>query len=171
VQRLTNIKVADRGKAIPLTDKEIFRHPFIYSAEVGHWNLPDSEAAALREYLQRGGFLFICDCCNRKAFEQAVQRELKAIFPDKTLTLLPDNHPIYQNPYRFGADVSADTEKSFREILPLYGINHDGFECVIYSSRPIGCAWDKSQRPYIDVPEPEIAFSIGANIITYAMTH
>jgi len=171
ISQNTTGNVVYRRKAVNLAEDDLTNFPFLYLTGHLDFHFGEVERSKLKEYLQRGGFLLICDCCNRKAFEQAVQRELKALFPDKTLTLIPDNHSVYQNPYRFGADVSADTEKSFREILPLYGINHDGFECVIYSPRPIGCAWDKSQRPYIDVPEPELALSIGANIITYAMTH
>src|SRR5262249_29705818 len=53
VKRLTNIKIADQEKTVPLTDEEVFRYPFLYAVEVGHMDLSDAEVRSLREYLRR----------------------------------------------------------------------------------------------------------------------
>ena len=40
---------------------EVFNWPTLYAVEVGHWRLPDDQAAQLREFLLRGGFLMVDD--------------------------------------------------------------------------------------------------------------
>jgi hypothetical protein len=41
---------------LTLDDPELFRYPVAYVIEVDWWAMTDSEAAALRTYLQKGGF-------------------------------------------------------------------------------------------------------------------
>ena len=38
-------------------DDDVFYWPWLYAVEVGYWDLTDAQAAKLREYLLRGGFL------------------------------------------------------------------------------------------------------------------
>jgi hypothetical protein len=59
IKRLTNLDVRDSAFFIPLTSEEIFKYPFLYAVEVGYLQLSDEEAATLREYLLRGGFLVV----------------------------------------------------------------------------------------------------------------
>ncbi|MDH3419748.1 MAG: DUF4159 domain-containing protein, partial [Gammaproteobacteria bacterium] len=49
------------GRIIQLDDDRVFDYPWLYAVEVGQWYLSDSEAALLREYLDRGGFLIVDD--------------------------------------------------------------------------------------------------------------
>ena len=57
IQRLTHIAAADNGQILVPLDENIFDYPWIYAVEVGYWSLSDEEAARLRDYLLRGGFL------------------------------------------------------------------------------------------------------------------
>ena len=40
---------------------DIYNWPMLYAVEVGHWYLPDEQAAQLRDFLLRGGFLMVDD--------------------------------------------------------------------------------------------------------------
>ena len=40
---------------------DVYNWPAMYAVEVGHWNLPNDQAAQLREFLLRGGFLMVDD--------------------------------------------------------------------------------------------------------------
>ena len=51
----------DEINAIALDDPEIFKYPVAYVIEVDWWAMTDREAAALRAYLQKGGFLIVDD--------------------------------------------------------------------------------------------------------------
>src|SRR5689334_22278873 len=46
---------------VTLDDPELFRYPIAYIIEVGWWTVTDREAAGLRAYLLKGGFLFVDD--------------------------------------------------------------------------------------------------------------
>ena len=51
----------DDINSVALDDPALFRYPIAYVIEVGWWTVTDREAAGLRAYLQKGGFLFIDD--------------------------------------------------------------------------------------------------------------
>src|SRR6185369_15486813 len=53
IKRLTNLHIADHEVAIPLTDPNLFKYPFLYSSEVGQLVFTDEDAAIMREYLSR----------------------------------------------------------------------------------------------------------------------
>src|SRR5579862_7095491 len=42
---------------LTLEDPELYKYPVAYIIEVGWWTLTDAGASALRDYLQKGGFL------------------------------------------------------------------------------------------------------------------
>src|SRR6516164_307772 len=46
---------------LTLDDPEIFHYPVIYIIEVSWWTLTDREAAALRAYMDKGGFVIVDD--------------------------------------------------------------------------------------------------------------
>src|SRR5579862_1397513 len=62
VRRLTRIDTKSVEQIVSLdgTD-EIYNWPMLYGVEVGHWLLGDEQAAQLREFLLRGGFLMVDD--------------------------------------------------------------------------------------------------------------
>ena len=49
------------GRLVTLTDDGLYDYPWLYAVEVGQWYLNNAEAATLREYLDRGGFLLVDD--------------------------------------------------------------------------------------------------------------
>src|SRR5262249_57213139 len=51
----------DDINTVTLDDPGLFRYPIAYIIEVGWWTVTDKEAAGLRAYLEKGGFLFIDD--------------------------------------------------------------------------------------------------------------
>jgi hypothetical protein len=171
VSQNTTGNVIYRRKTVNLSEDDLSHFPFLYLTGHLDFHFTDKERNVLKEYLDRGGFVLVSDCCNRTQFDQAVQREWAALLPDKPFALLPQDHPVYQNPFLFGKGSPADDEKSFRDLPPLYGIEIEGYTAVIYSRVSLGSAWDRLPRPYIPVPSPDLALPLGANIITYAMTH
>src|ERR1700730_6047281 len=46
---------------VGLDSPELFKYPMAYIIEVGWWVLSDREAVALRNYLQKGGFVLVDD--------------------------------------------------------------------------------------------------------------
>ena len=61
VERLTRIDVYPDGHVISPNSDDLFDYPWLYAVEVGSWAFSDSQAARMREYLLRGGFLMVDD--------------------------------------------------------------------------------------------------------------
>src|SRR5436853_3124585 len=57
VRRLTRIHTRSKEEYISLDGDEVFKWPWLYAVETGHWMLTDDNCKKLREYLLRGGFL------------------------------------------------------------------------------------------------------------------
>jgi len=55
----TNLKIAPRPETVEILDDRLFDYPIIYFVEPGFLELSDEQAARLREYVARGGFLFV----------------------------------------------------------------------------------------------------------------
>src|SRR5262249_899040 len=60
VRRLSRIHTRSVEQVVGLDEGDTGDWPWLYGVEVGHWNLSNAQAGALREYLLRGGF-FMCD--------------------------------------------------------------------------------------------------------------
>src|SRR5690606_9674108 len=90
LRRLTRLDSASDSRHLAATDPELFDHPWLFAQQVGHWHLDDREAARLREYLLRGGFLVVDD------FHGPYQW---AVFLESMTRVLP-NHPIVDLPER-----------------------------------------------------------------------
>ena len=51
----------DEINTLTLDDPELFKYPVAYIIEVSWWTLTDAQAAALRAYMQKGGFVIVDD--------------------------------------------------------------------------------------------------------------
>ena len=51
----------DEINTLTLDDPELFKYPVAYIIEVSWWTLTDTQAAALRAYMQKGGFVIVDD--------------------------------------------------------------------------------------------------------------
>src|SRR5437879_3060810 len=61
VRRLTRIHTRSKEENISLEGDDVFKWPWLYAVETGHWMLTDDNCKKLREYLLRGGFLMTDD--------------------------------------------------------------------------------------------------------------
>jgi hypothetical protein len=182
IQRLTNIRVAEQGKAVPLTSEDIFRFPFIYSAEVGHWNLTPEEISSLREYLTRGGFLFCDDFWGSREWEN-FERNIRRVLPDSRIEDIPLDHSLFHCYYDIPRLVQTPNVGN-----GVYGkttFEEDGFEphcrgiydrkgrlmAVINWNTDLGDAWEWADLPGYPARYSTYAYKIGINAIIYAMSH
>src|SRR5215510_133520 len=61
VHRLTGLNVYPNPNMIGILDDSLFKYPYAYIVEPGGMDLTAQEAARLREYLLRGGFIHADD--------------------------------------------------------------------------------------------------------------
>src|SRR5688572_11608516 len=83
-----------------LTDDALFQCPFIMMTEVGSASIDDEEAAKLRSYLLKGGFLWADDFWGSYAWEWW-EAEIRKVFPraEYPIVDLPLNHPLFRSQF------------------------------------------------------------------------
>jgi hypothetical protein len=123
----------------------------------------------IRDYLDRGGFLFAEACClDGSGFEQGLRKFLDGVFPEKEYTLrrAEPSHPIWR------------VEELVRPESPYVGrlwtVEYGCRTCVVFSEIDLSCYWELSGRgnrpQFPEAIENRLADAkvIGANVLAYA---
>ena len=168
LSRETSIKTRDAEVNVKATDPDLFKYPFLFMTGHGNIVFSDDEAAALRTYLEKGGFLFANDSYG---LANSIRREMKKVFPDREFVELPFSHPVYHSKYDFPNGLPK-IHKHDEKPPQGFGIIIDDRLCVFFAyESDIGDGWEDSEV-YEDPPEKRLAaLKMGANLVTYALTH
>ena len=177
----TNLKIAPRPEALEIMDDRIFDYPILYAVEPGFMELSTEQGARLREYLMRGGFLFLDDFWGEYEWEN-VQEQFRKIVPEYEIKDLPLNHPIFhsyldveevvQVPNIYNAQRGITSEKG--GIVPHYmGVENKNGRLVAFIARncDLGDAWEWINDPSYPVKYGLPAYKVGINVVIYAMSH
>jgi len=168
VKENSNFPVDTLEKTVQIMDDNFFRFPFLFATGHGLIKFSEEERERLRTYLAGGGFLFINDSYG---MEKNLRRELTALFPERELTELPFDHPIYHSYYDF-PNGPPKTHEHDNKPPRGYAIIIDGRVALYYLlESDIGDGWEDPQV-HNDPPEKrEAALKMGMNILVYAVTH
>ncbi|MBM3758117.1 MAG: DUF4159 domain-containing protein [Acidobacteria bacterium] len=181
VRRLTRVNARSVEEIIDVEDDNVYRWPWLYAVEVGHWRLDEPHAARLRQYLDRGGFLMVDDF--HGSYEWAVfEASLRKIFPDRTVVDLDDGDPMFHVLYdlndRFqvpgrqyiwsGSTSERDGyEAKWRAVLD----DKNRVQVLICHNMDLGDAWEWADDPQYPEKFASLAYRIGINAVVYSMTH
>lgn len=145
--RRTKIKVSIDQRPINFEDKEkVFQYPLIYMNGHNNFTFSDTEIGNIRNYLTRGGFMFIVnDNAKGGAFEESLYKEMKRIFPDSEFQKVPMSHPIYHIFYDFQGDRLPDG--LYKDLTPEgYAIYYGDRMVVYYLATGDVCdAWTEAE--------------------------
>lgn len=177
----TNLKIAPRPETVEILDDRLFDYPLIYFVEPGFLELSDEQAARLREYILRGGFIFFDDFWGEYEWEN-VQTQFHKILPEYEIKDLPLSHPIFhsyldveevvQVPNVYNAMRGETSEKG--GIVPHYmGIENKNGRMVAFIARncDLGDAWEWINDSRYPVKYGLPAYKVGINVVIYAMSH
>lgn len=151
-------------KTVEAGSTEIFQYPFIHMTGHGNVFFTDQEVQNIRKYLLSGGFIHIDDNYGMAPY---LRKELKKIFPDKSLTELPANHPIFKQRYNFPAGLPKIHEHDGKR-PQAFGIFEDNRLLLLFTfESDLGDGWE-NQEVHNDPPEKRLeALQMGANIVQY----
>ncbi|MDQ3394462.1 MAG: DUF4159 domain-containing protein [Bacteroidota bacterium] len=165
----TNLKtnLATEEDIVEVGSLDIFLYPFVYMTGHGNVVFSNQEAENLRNYLISGGFLHIDD---NYGLEPFVKLELKKVFPELDFVELPHDHPVYHQKFKFANGLPKIHEHDGKPSQG-FGIIYEGrLVCYFSYESDLGNGWE--DRSVHNDPEEirQIAFKMGANLITYAYT-
>ena len=193
LSELTKIRVAFDGPQQPkhlivqLTSDELYQCPIIIMQEVGRLAFSSDDAEHLRNYLLKGGFLWVDDFWGSYAWN-VWQTEIRKVFPagEYPIIDLPPDHPLYHTMFDlegvpqipgigtwlYGGRTSergADSAQvNSRAIVDRYG------RIMVYMTHntDVSDSWEREGED----PEYFRRFSIdgyrvAVNVMLYAMTH
>ena len=86
---------------VRLTDDALFKCPYLHMEDVGTMALSDEEVLKLREYLLKGGFLWVDDYWGEYAWDQWAEQIGRVLPPAEfPIADLPLEHPIWQSQFQ-----------------------------------------------------------------------
>jgi Domain of unknown function (DUF4159) len=171
-----------------LTDSELYRCPFIMITEPGGAYLDAAEAAALRDYLLKGGFLWADDFWGELAWH-AWEGEIRKALPagEYPIVDLPLGHPLFHTLYQVNAvpqipsigfwlgTGGQTSERGVDSAIPHARAISDAYGNVMVlmtHNTDFGDAFEREgdSRPYFD-RFAGVGYAFGINALVYAMSH
>ena len=177
----SNLDIADKPVQLPIMDEKLFAYPLLYFVEPGYMELSYEEANRLREYVLRGGFLFLDDFWGDYEWEN-VREQMRKVFPEYSIEDLPLDHAVFHSYFDIDKVVQVPGigfiyrgithEKG--GIVPHYmGIQDKEGKLLSFIARncDLGDAWEWIDDRRYPIQYGLAAYRLGINVIIYAMTH
>jgi hypothetical protein len=163
----------DGGNVLAMDDPELFKYPIAYLSEPGYWTMSEGEAANLRDYLLKGGFLILDDFAGPEQWYYT-QVALQQLLPDHSVIRLDETHPIFDS--FFHIEQIEMPHPNYGVIASYYAIfrNNDPADrmlVMINRDNDIGDYWEWSDRGYVPIELSNEAYKLGVNYVVYALTH
>jgi len=174
--RLTRIETAADGVIVNLNNDDLMDYPWLYAVEVGYWYLNDLEAAQLREYLLRGGFLMVDDFWG--SYEWATFFDsMVRVFPDRAIVEIPDDDPLLHVLYDLdqriqipGRSLTWEQDGDTPHWRGIYD-DEDRLMVAINWNMDMGDAWEHADDAWYPEPMTALAYRFAINYVIYSMTH
>ena len=167
---------------ITLDDPELFKYPVAYIIEVGWWTLTDVEAAALRAYIQKGGFVIVDDFkvlgwrgIDSGGWEPFAQN-MNRVLPGVRFFDMDGSHPIFHSFFELGEKLE-DVPQAYNAGRPVFrGVYEDNdpsrrLVMIVNYNTDISQFWEWSGRGLRPVDDTNEAYKLGVNYLMYGMAH
>ena len=192
LSELTRIRIS-RGRdgspnhwTVRLMDDALFQCPFTTASDVGTVQFSPEEGARLREYLLKGGFLWVDDFWGTAAWNQW-SSEIHRVLPEFPIFDVTADHPIRHTLFADAVlpqvpginywtwtggrtdERGADSvEPNFRAIAD----QHDRVMVVMTHNTDVNDSWEREgeNRDFFRRFSPA-GYALGANVVLYSLTH
>jgi hypothetical protein len=170
---------------VRLTDDALFHCPILMGSDVGTMGLSDEEAKRLRQYLLKGGFLWVDDFWGTPAWNQWTDQIHKAL-PEYPIFDIQPDHPIRH--MLFPVDEVEQTT-NINNWLRTHNTSERGDDSphadfrgiaddkgrlmvVMTHNTDFGDTWERESesREFFVRFSPK-GYALGVDVLLYAMTH
>ena len=173
----------DDMNVVTLDDPELFRYPIAYIIEVGWWNPTADEAANLRAYLEKGGFLIVDDFKPEnwrgvpgggwEPFAAAMQR----VLPGAKFFDMDASDPVFHSFFEIPQTLLSDFPQAYNYGRPVFrGIYEDNdprrrLMVMINYNTDVSQYWEWSGRGFRPFDDTNEAYKLAVNYLMYGLTH
>ncbi len=173
---------------VPIADPMLYRCPMLFMEDVGTAEFRPEEVRSLRDYLLKGGFLWVDDFWGERAWGYWVQQVARILPPAEfPIFDIPPTHAIMQTLYDvrsvpqvpnigFWRSSGGQTSEFGRDSDEVHfrGIQDDRGRLMVVMSHntDIADTWERegANQDYFDLFSPR-GYALGVNVVMYAMTH
>jgi len=171
----------DAFNVLALDDPELCKYPIAYMTEAGWWTLTDSEAAAFRAYLLKGGFAIFDDFKVPGQFGPGgggwdnFAANMRRVIPEGRFVDLNPADPVYHSFFEV-KDVEHFPQ-AYNAGRPIFrGLYEDNdprkrLMMVVNYNTDVSQYWEWSGRGFRPFDETNEAYKLGVNWIIYGLTH
>lgn len=173
---------------VRLTDKELFQCPYLHMEDVGTAAFTESEVAALRRFLLKGGFVWVDDYWGTRAWNNWVAQFARVLPPaDYPIGDVPPDHPIMATMFEVSeipqipsiqfwrASGGRISERGIDSASPhMRGVIDAAGNLIVLMTHntDISDAWEREgDDPRFFYNFSPDGYALGINVILYAMTH
>jgi len=172
--------------AVRATSPALFQCPFLFASDVGTAGFDPDEVTSLREYLLKGGTLWVDDFWGDRAWDHWAA-EISNVLPGYQIVDVPLSHPVFSSSYsvpdipqipsiRFWRSSGGGTsERGAESATPhIRGIfdEHGRLLVLMSHNTDIADGWEREGESveFFERFSPN-AYAIGINVALYLMTH
>jgi len=182
VKRLTRIDARSTEHVVDANSDDLYNWPWIYLEDAGAWRLSEAQAARLREYLKRGGFMMVDDSHGDAEWQNFVAG-MHMILPDGHIEDLANPDEIFHVVYDLDDRVQVPGTRYIwgrrwpstpDSATPRWSAIRDDKGRIIVAichNSDVGDAWEWADSAMYPEHPASVAYRIGVNYIIYAMTH
>ncbi len=180
VRRLTRVHARSIEEIVDVDSDEMFNWPWMFAVSVADWTLSEAQAARLRKFLERGGFLMVDDFHGEREWNLFLA-QMQKVIPNPRIIELENDAPIFHTVYDLderipipGANVVHGPGYERDGVTPHWRAIVDGKDRVMVAicfNMDVGDAWEFADSPDYPEPNASMAYRLGINYILYAMTH
>ena len=192
---LTSTHVDFDGKGDPnhwvveIGDTSLFSCPFVMTSDVGTMHLSSDEARQLRDYLLKGGFLWVDDFWGERAWSQWEQEIGKVLPPaDYPIVDLPLGHPLFQTMFNVwevpqisnihfwrATGGTTTSERGYDSAEPHFRVVTDADGRILVAmthNTDIQDSWEREgeDAAFFEQFSPD-GYALGVNVLLHAMSH
>ncbi len=183
IRRLTGIDVRPAEQVVELDgSNDIYNWPFLYSVEVGFWDLADEQADQLRTYLERGGFLMVDDFHGDFEWDN-FEYNMDKVLPGHTVVDLDARDTVFHT----FSDVNELIQIPSAQYITNGGITYEKggviprfraikdakgrIVVVICHNMDLGDSIEHSDDPLYPERFASLGYRVMTNYVVYALSH
>jgi hypothetical protein len=191
---LTKMRVAFDGPGqpqhliVPLASAELFKCPMIMMQEVGRLFFTDEDAAQLKKYLLKGGFLWVDDFWGSYAWNTWATQITKVFAPSEyPIVEIPGDHPIFHTMFElkgvpqipgigYWRGSAGGTSERGADSAQVHarGIADRGGRLMVLMTHntDVSDSWEREgEDPRYFYQFSVQGYQVAMNVLIYAMTH